>query len=170
VTNPTPTQLERLAQLEDRVRIEELRADYCFLVDDGRYDELVDTRFAPDAVCDFRARSNAVEPMISRGREEIRTFFKQLVDVLLKQMCHTVHNHRIAIDGDRASGDCYFELTAVDGTNGEAVVGTGRYVDRYRRVGGLWLFEERKADLFHIAPLGEGWAKRPFVAALTAGR
>jgi len=170
VTTAAASQLERLAHLEDRVRIEELRADYCFLVDDGRYDELVDTRFAPDALCDFRARNTSIEPMISRGREEIRVFFKQQVDLLLKQMCHTVHNHRVTLDGDRASGDCYFELTAVDGINGDAVVGTGRYIDRYRRVGGLWLFEERKADLFHIAPLGEGWAKRPFVTSLTAGR
>jgi len=160
----------RLEQLEARVRIEELRASYCFLVDDRRYDELVDTCFTSDALCDFRARSAAVEPMISRGREEIRGFFKQVVDVLLDGMSHTVHNHRITIDGDRASGDCYFELTAIDATSGDAIVGAGRYIDRYRRVEGRWLFEERRADLFHIAPLAEGWARRPFVAALTSGR
>jgi len=161
---------QRIALLEDRARIEELRADYCFLVDDRRFEELVETRFAPDAVCDFRARSGAIAPLISRGREEIRAFFEQVVDVLLKEMCHTVHNQRTVIEGDRASGDCSFELTAVDGTSGEAIVGAGRYLDRYRRVDGRWVFEERRAELFHVAPLAEGWARRPFVAALTAGR
>jgi ketosteroid isomerase-like protein len=161
---------ERVARCEDRARIEELRADYCFLVDDRRFDELVDQRFAPDAVCDFRARSGAIAPLVSHGREEIRAFFKQVVDVLLKDMCHTVHNHRVAIAGDHASGDCYFELTARDGTTGEAVVGTGRYVDRYRRAGGCWLFAERRAELFYVAPLAEGWVRRPFLASLAGDR
>ena len=45
----------RLRMVEDRQQIEELRATYCFLVDDGRFDELVESCFTEDASCDFRA-------------------------------------------------------------------------------------------------------------------
>ena len=51
-----PEDLEaRLRALEDREAIRELRATYCFLVDDGRFDELVDGCFTDDARCDFGA-------------------------------------------------------------------------------------------------------------------
>ena len=156
---------ERLRALEDREAIRELRAQYCALVDDGRYDELVDRLFAADASCDFRAADDSLEPMISRGREEIRRFFKEQVDVLLRDMSHTVHNHRITLDGDEARGDCAFELTAIDATNGGEIVGAGRYLDRYRRIDGTWRFAERNARMVYIAPAA-GWARRRFVATL----
>lgn len=147
----------RLQLLEDRERIRELTATYCFLVDDGRYDELADRHFTDDATCDFRTRSGDLEPFVSKRREEVRAFFKDVVANMLRGMSHTVHNHRIVVEGDRASGECYFELTAHDASSGAPVVGAGRYIDRYRRVGDEWRFEQRNADIFHLAPLAEGW-------------
>jgi ketosteroid isomerase-like protein len=158
---------DRLRELEDREQIRELCATYCFLVDDGRNDELIDRCFAEDAVCDFRTVDGSTAPLVSKGREEVRAFFKQAVPALLRDMSHTVHNHRIAIDGENASGECYFELTALDAAKGEPVVGGGRYLDRYRRVDGAWRFAERKALISHISPLAEGWAKRRFLQSLT---
>lgn len=156
----------RLRALEDRDAIRELRASYCFLVDDGRYDELVETCFTEDAECDFRGAQGNVGPFVSKGREEVRIFFAQQVASLLADMSHTVHNHRIRLDGDQAAGDCYFELTARDPASGDAVLGAGRYLDRYRREAGRWRFAERKAVILHIAPFSEGWVKRPFLATL----
>jgi hypothetical protein len=155
---------QRLRILEDREQIRELAATYCFLVDDGRFDELVERLFTEDARCDFRgAGGEQMAPMVSRGHAELRNFFTVMVPAALRDMAHTVHNHRVSIDGDRASGDCYFELTAVDRTSGEAVVGAGRYFDRYRRDAGAWRFEMRNAAIFFIAPLREGWAKQRFL-------
>jgi ketosteroid isomerase-like protein len=159
---------KRLAALEDREQIQELRASYCFLVDDGLFDELVDTCFTEDAACDFRSANGKVGPFVAKGSDEIRVFFGQVVASMLEGMSHTIHNHRIEIDGDRAAGDCYFEVTARDPASGEAVMGAGRYLDRYRRVEGRWRFEERNAVIFHMAPLAEGWVKRPFLATLEA--
>lgn len=147
----------RLRILEDREMIKELTATYCFLVDDGCYDELVDRYVREDAVCDFRSRGGDLGPFVSKGREEVRAFFKDVVAATLRDMSHTVHNHRIIVDGDRASGECYFELTARDASSGVPIVGAGRYTDRYARVDGEWLFEERRADIFHMVPLANGW-------------
>ena len=147
----------RLRALEDREQIRELRATYCFLVDDGRFDELVDDCFTDDARCDFRSARGDVGPFVSKGREEVRVFFAQVVASLLHDMSHTVHNHRIIVDGDSASGECYFELTARDTATGVPIVGAGRYIDRYRRAEQRWWFERRNADIFYIEPLAKGW-------------
>jgi hypothetical protein len=157
----------RLQRLEAREQIRELQATYCFLVDDRRFDELVDVCFTADARCDFHDAKGTLSPLISVGREDIRAFFTNVVASLLHDMCHTVHNQRLVVDGDAASGECYFELTATHPATGDAVVGAGRYVDRYRRVDGAWRFAERSALIFHMAPFGEGWAKRPLLRALT---
>ena len=157
----------RLRYLEDREQIRELQATYCFLVDDGRFDELVDQWFTEDARCEFRDVKGAISPLVSNGHAEIRTFFTQIVATLLHDMCHTVHNERIVIDGDAARAECYFEVTATHPATGDAVAGAGRYIDRYRRVGGRWRFAERTAHIFHMAPLAEGWARRPLLRALT---
>jgi ketosteroid isomerase-like protein len=157
----------RLRRLEDREAIRELRANYCFLVDDGRFDELVEQRFAEDAACHFRAADGSRDVFQGRGRAELLPFFAGMVAGLLSRMSHTVHNHRISLDGDEASGDCYFELTATEKATGEDVVGAGRYVDRYRRVEGRWLFSERRADLFYIASRARGWSRQPFLPVLS---
>ena len=160
----TDTVERRIRALEDRDAIRELRAAYCFLVDDGRYDELADTCFTEDAVCDFRGArpEGGLGPFLSHGREEVRAFMKGVVGVLLSDMLHTTHNHRITLNGDAASGACYFELTATDRAGGGALVGAGRYVDRYRRVDDAWQFAERKAEIAFIAPLDRGWIIQRF--------
>lgn len=159
----------RLRAIEDRQAIEELRATYCFLVDDGRLAELVDEHFTEDAVCDFRTVRGAEKlAFLSRGRDEVRAFFTQAVPAVLADMCHMTHDHRIAIDGDHASGDCTFEVTGRDPTSDEPIVGAGRYVDRYRRVEGRWRFAARTAEIYYMSPMGAGWVKRPIGPALLA--
>ena len=46
-------------------------------------------------------------------------------------------------------------------------MGGGRYIDRYRRVGGAWRFEERRAEIRYLSPLREGWDRQRFLQALT---
>jgi hypothetical protein len=157
----------RLRALEDREAIRELRATYCFLVDGGRPEELVEGYFTQDARCEFgSAVEGGMPSLVASGREEVRRFFVEVVPALLDEMSHTVHNHRIVLNGDRASGDCYFELTALDRASGEPVLGAGRYTDEYRRVEGGWRFSSRRADIHFIAPLAEGWVRQRFPASL----
>lgn len=157
----------RIQRLEDREQIRELQATYCFLADDRSFDALVEQCFTDDARCEFRDVNGVMSPFVSTGREEIRAFFIQVVDVLLRNMCHTVHNERMVIDDDTASAECYFEFTGMHPATGDAVVGAGRYLDRYRRVSGAWRFAERKARISYMAPLAEGWVRRPLLRALT---
>jgi hypothetical protein len=83
-------------------------------------------------------------------------------------MSHMTHNQRLTIEGDSASAESYFELTALDVGSGEAMLGGGRYFDRFRRLAGTWHFEERRAEIRHLSPLREGWDRQRFPRALTA--
>lgn len=148
---------QRIQILEDREQIRELGATYCFLVDGGHYEKLVHDYFTRDAECDFRIRLGNPDPMISKGRQQVLGFFREIVASTLKDMSHTVHNHRIAIEGDQASGDCYFELTARDANTSMPMIGAGRYQDLYQRVEDRWRFSQRNADILYIVPLNEGW-------------
>jgi hypothetical protein len=163
------SQSDRIRALEDREAIRELQATYCFLVDDGRSDELVEHHFTTDARCDFRLLESGMAPLVAEGQEQVGAFFREIVYGLLREMSHTTHNERIAIEGDDASAQSYFELTAIDAASGEAVVGAGRYIDRYRRLGDAWRFAERRAEIRHMSPLREGWDRQRFVRALMAG-
>ncbi len=158
---------QRIQAIEDRDAIRELCATYCFCVDTGRFDELADNGFTDDAHCDFGLLDGGMPNMISDGREQVRGFFKDVVPAMLCDMSHTVHNQRIRLEGEEASGECYFELTARDSSTGEAVVGAGRYFDRFRRVDSKWMFCERKAEIWHMSPLAAGWEKQRFLASLT---
>ncbi len=157
----------RLQALEDREAIRELQATYCFLVDDGHFDELVKSCFTEDSRCDFRMPGSGVDPFLAEGHLEIRAFFKDIVAGLLRDMSHTIHNQRITLEGDHASAQSYFELTAIDNASGEAVLGGGRYVDRFRRLGGSWRFQERRAEIQRLSPLREGWDRQRFLRVLT---
>ncbi len=148
---------ERIQVLEDREMLKELMATYCFLVDDDKCAELVNDHFTNDVRCDFRFRLGGLPPFISNGQEEVLAFFQNFVSLMLKDMSHTTHNHRIVVDVDHASGECYFELTARDANSSAPVTGAGRYFDEFERVGDEWRFSQRKADIFYIAPLSSGW-------------
>jgi hypothetical protein len=67
-----------------------------------------------------------------------------------------IHNQLIAVDGDEATGICSVEIRLVE--NGDSVVVSGYYKDRFRREDGHWKFTEREVSYFHWVPLHQGWA------------
>lgn len=165
----TLTLEDRIRLIEDREQIRELVANYCFLIDDGRFDELVDRCFTADASCDYRGVRGGLAPIVAQGSADIRNFLSAVLPGLLSDMVHTIHNHRISLDGDRGSGELYFWMTAIDCATGDDVIAAGRYFDRYRRVGGQWRFEVRNARIFFIAPIKTGWSKQRFLSSLADG-
>ncbi len=164
-----PTLEDRIKLIEDREQIRELAATYCFLIDDGRFDELVDRCFTADASCDYRGMRGGLAPIVARGSADIRNFLTAVLPGLLSEMVHTIHNHRITIEGERATGNLYFRMTAVDCATGDDVVAAGRYFDRYRQAGGRWRIETRNARIFFISPLNKGWSKQRFLSSLADG-
>jgi hypothetical protein len=140
------TDLEtRLSQLETRVAISQLRALYCHLADQSRWRDLGEL-FTEDVT--FAAAAEV------HGRENLIAFFGE-IGRQQEAAWHFVHNETLSIDGDEATGRCYFDApTVIDGV---PHVCAGYYDDEFRRVSGTWLFSSRRLHFFYFAPLAFGW-------------
>ena len=72
------------------------------------------------------------------------TAIGELLDQTSIRVAHTVTNHWIDIDGDKAVGESY--VVAFQGTKGDSpqdVMTGGRYIDRYERRSGEWKISHR---------------------------
>lgn len=141
---------EALEQAIARDGIRDLVARYNSYGDSGRFDQLVEL-FTADAVMDLTRDD---EPLIFRGREEIKSIFTGVRDRIQEEpdhpsgsyIRHFTSTHRIdLIQPGRAEGRAYFAVLMDHGLDH-----WGRYQDRYVRQGGLWRFEHRRV-------ITEGW-------------
>lgn len=140
---------ERLARVEDRIAITELRYAYCYRIDDRDWEGYT-ALFTDDASLDFGPVGTF------EGREAIREFAENVVGAQHPFLSHMLHNPVIEIDGDVATGQWYFEVPCTF-EDGEAGWIQGTYDDEYRRVDGDWLFSEVVADFNYFASYDEGW-------------
>jgi hypothetical protein len=135
----------RLALLEDRFALAELRTLFCQYTDEQRWDDLV-SLFAEDGVLEIR---DAVE-----GRAAIREFVGHLPEVW-QFWWHFISNETAEIEGDSAEGVSYFNAPfAMDGASMNAL---GRYDDSFVRVDGEWKFSRRVLSFAVSAPVADGW-------------
>lgn len=141
---------DRLARIEARIDICELRYEYCYRVDSRDWDGYADL-FVEDAHLDFGPVGTF------DGREAIRSFVEDVVGERHPFLAHMVHNPIVDVEGDTATGRWYFEVpcTFSDGSAGWI---QGTYDDEYRSVDGEWLFSEIVADFNYFAEYDEGWA------------
>jgi hypothetical protein len=142
---------DRLKFVEDQLEIAQLRAHYCHLLDERRWDEFIDL-FTSDGVFE------GLEAV--RGRDAIYAFFSERVPKLAEDFWHFCTNGTVDVNGDVATGRISMEYLSV--TNGVSYVSAGHYDDVMRRVNGRWRFASRKITFYFLAPLSEGWAGRPF--------
>jgi 3-phenylpropionate/cinnamic acid dioxygenase small subunit len=131
--------------VEDKDAIRELLAEYCFRLDDGRFDEMAalftedgtwDTAFGKatgraaiaDLARDIRARAGEQRP---RG-------------------IHLVTNIAIALNGESARVRSNW-IIAQNSPEGPKIGSGGAYRDELAREHGQWLFHYRKIDRFIAA-------------------
>lgn len=143
---------DRIARLEHRIEIEELRAKYCYFADEHDWESFIQL-FTEDVHFEFGPVG------VFDGRTEVRDQLAPRIDEQHEFLAHMVHNPIIEFDGDfAASGRWYFEVPATF-ADGQAGWIQGTYWDKYRRVDGEWLFEEIKAEFNYFAEYDEGWGE-----------
>jgi hypothetical protein len=140
----------RLQKVEDELAIARLRARYCHLLDDERWDAFIDL-FTADGY--FKGLA-AVE-----GRDALLQFFSKTFAAMRDDSWHFCANGTVDLDGDTATGRISLEYRSVQ--NGESFVAAGHYDDVMVRVGGEWKFKSRIITFYYFAPLREGFAARP---------
>jgi hypothetical protein len=128
-----------------REAIRDLVARYNAYGDSGRFEELF-TLFTDDAVMETGPAGGALT--VHDGLDAVRSIFTGAQDRIAARaegtgpsyVRHFTATHQIdLIDDDHATGRCYFAVLMEGGLDH-----WGRYLDRYRRIGGAWRFEHRR--------------------------
>ncbi len=145
----TPAQI--IQELVDREQIRELIARYAQRVAHGLSNADL---FTEDGVFVTRYPDGRVSE--SRGRAAIAKRWGGPRKANDDPSLPMIHNHIVRIDGDEATGICSNELRRTE--NGQSMIGSGYYQDRFRRVNGQWKFVVRDMTFFHWVPLQKGWA------------
>ncbi len=130
----------RVRELEDVRAIIDLEADYAHAadtVDPEGYGNV----FAKDGVIELNHGGDQETQRVI-GREAIAGFCREVIAKGYKFAMHSLHNPRIVVDGDTATGRLYFEATThtlADGTGWSA----GSYQDEYVRTREGWKISKK---------------------------
>ena len=148
---------QRIRVLEDIEAIRKLKARYADACDrDYDYDTLA-SLFAEDAIWDGGTFGRY------EGREAIRQFFIGASTAIPFAM-HYMINPIIEVNGDEATGRWHlFQACTFSAGGDQAIWGSARYEEQYRRFGGEWLFWRLDLISEFWTPFDQGWVKRPFV-------
>jgi uncharacterized protein (TIGR02246 family) len=139
-------------ELAARESIRDLVARYNANGDSGRFDPMLEL-FAEDAVLEVPGRR-------LEGRAAIRAFLAGVAAgeggrPRVRVLRHFTATLQIDLEDEGAArGRCYYQVLTEKGLDH-----WGRYVDRYRREGGRWLFAERCVSVDGTVP--GSWASPP---------
>lgn len=128
--------------VEDKDAIRELLAEYCFHLDDGRYDDMA-ALFTEDGTWDT-AFGKAV------GRTAIADLARSLrarAGDNRPRAAHLVTNIAITLDGAQAQVRSNW-MVMQNSPEGPKLGSGGAYFDEISRRGEKWLFHYRKIDRF----------------------
>jgi SnoaL-like domain len=139
----------RIRRVEDRLDIQEMAVRYGLYVDDRDYDAIMGL-FAPDGR--LRTAAGVVK---GEGAEAVRAYFEHHMPDLGPSN-HFVNGHVIdfdEIDPDVATGivGSHAEMAR----NGVPMITAMRYLDGYRRVDGVWKFQDRTQTYMYFVDVRE---------------
>jgi 3-phenylpropionate/cinnamic acid dioxygenase small subunit len=128
--------------VEDKDAIRELMAEYCFRLDDGRYDDMA-ALFAEDGTWDTAFGKATGRAAIAELARSIRA----RAGANRPRAAHLVTNIVIALDGARAEVRSNW-MVMQNSPDGPKIGSGGGYLDEIVQQGGQWLFHYRKIDRF----------------------
>jgi hypothetical protein len=145
-----PTVEERLQRVEDIEDIRRLKVRYAEACDRGFDADEIIGLFTDDGVWDAGEFGRFVG-------EEMRPYWQETARITELAM-HYMINHVVDLgaNGVDATGRCYLLATASRG--GVAYWMAVKYEERYRKVGGRWLFAEMRLLPAFMTPFDQSWA------------
>jgi hypothetical protein len=126
-----------LAEISDRLEIQQLLVDYSTAIDNRRFDDL-DTVFTPDAYIDYRALGG-----IDGRYPEVKKWLSEVLPTF-PVYAHMLGNFSVRIDGDTASSRVIcFNPMVLPGDNDQALFCGLWYDDEFVRTPGGWRMTRR---------------------------
>ena len=140
---------DRIQRLEDRQEIQDLPVRYGFAVDEHEL-EAVKALFTPDGC--LRTKTG---PPKGQGRDGVGEYFAGRFAVL-GPTNHFVHGHVIDFDDDDPTVAVGLVSSHAEVyRDGAPMITAMRYHDRYRKLDGKWLFEERVQSYMYFVDARE---------------
>ena len=130
--------------VEEKDAIREVLAEYCFRLDDGRFDEMA-ALFTEDGTWDTAFGK-------ATGRQAIAELARSLrvrVAEPRPRAVHLVTNIVIVLDGERATVRSNW-MVMQNSPGGPRIGSGGAYHDEMVKEGGRWLLRYRKIDRFIV--------------------
>jgi 3-phenylpropionate/cinnamic acid dioxygenase small subunit len=131
--------------VEEKDAIREVLAEYCFRLDDGRFDEMA-ALFTEDGTWDTAFGKATGRQAIAELARSLRT----RVAEPRPRAVHLVTNIVIALEGERATVRSNW-MVMQNGPEGPRIGSGGAYDDEMVKEGGRWLFRYRKIDRFIVS-------------------
>jgi ketosteroid isomerase-like protein len=148
-----PSEVERnearLRRLEDLEEIRLLRMRYHYYVNERVMREAA-VLYTEDAYVEFQSLKGV------KGRAEIEAFYDSL-NGNVDSISQFVANHMVTVEGDEATGVCYADARYAQ--QGQSIIASIRYDDKYRRTAEGWRFSEMIVKIRFAVPLTQGWAQ-----------
>jgi uncharacterized protein (TIGR02246 family) len=131
--------------VEEKDAIREVLAEYCFQLDDGRFDEMA-ALFTEDGTWETAFGK-------ATGRQAIAELARSLRKPAAEPRPRSVHlvtNIVIALDGDRATVRSNW-MVMQNGAEGPRIGSGGAYYDEMVKENARWLLRYRKIDRFIVS-------------------
>jgi 3-phenylpropionate/cinnamic acid dioxygenase small subunit len=128
--------------VEDKDAIRELMAEYCFRLDDGRYDDMA-ALFTEDGAWDTAFGKATGRAAIAGLARDLRV----RAGADRPRAAHLVTNIVIALDGPRAQVRSNW-MVMQNSPDGPKIGSGGAYLDEIVQQDGHWRFRYRKIDRF----------------------
>lgn len=128
-----------LAEVSDRLEIQQLLVDYSTAIDQRRFDDL-DAIFTPDAYIDYRVMGGIDGPF-----PEVKAWLATVLPNF-PAFCHMIGNFDITLDGDTATGRtmCLNPMQLND--DGQILFCALWYLDEFVRTADGWRLTRRVED------------------------
>lgn len=127
----------------DNEQIQTLLGRYCFLTDRGSAQEMA-ALFWDDAAVVFGDRTNEGIEAITAGFQAWITKMRDPVEGLR----HVLHTPWIAVDGDIATAEAYYDADGHTRGRGRRVHLRGMYRDELEKRNGEWRFRRREVQIW----------------------
>ncbi len=128
--------------VEDKDAIRELMGEYCFRLDDGRYDDMA-ALFTPEGTWDTAFGKATGRPQIAKLAADIRA----RAGANRPRAVHLVTNIVIALKGSQARVRSNW-MVMQNSPEGPRIGSGGAYYDEVVQRDGRWLFHYRRIDRF----------------------
>lgn len=158
MNNEMLTAERRIARLEDVEAIKQLKAKYARNLDDGFNGEGLASLFVENGRWAIKGVG---------GEAQGHPGIKRHCSSLSKSIAWAQHNIfspiiDVSADGSRAEASfyllCLLTMRATDeSSKDEAVMLSGKYADKFVKIGGKWLFEEVSGVIEQSSPWTQGW-------------